>query len=53
MTNLSLTYEGEIDENFDFFVQKIKIANIMSFSISIFVLFYGSFSSFRDRFFAG
>ena len=53
MTNLSLTYEGEIDKNFDYFLQKIKIANIMSFSISMVVLFYGGFSSFRDRFFAG
>ena len=53
MTNLSLTYEGKIDENFNFFFQKIKIANIMSFLISIVVLILGIFSSFRDRYNAG
>ena len=52
-TNLSLTYEGKIDENFNFFFQKIKIANIMSFLISIVVLILGIFSSFRDRYNAG
>ena len=52
MTPLSLTYEGKIDENFDFFLKKVKIANIMSFSISIVILIYGSFSSFRDRYIA-
>ena len=53
MTNLSLTYEGKVDENFDFFLKKIKIANIMSFLISIVILIYGGFSSFRDRYIAG
>ena len=49
MTNLSLTYEGKIDKNFDFLEKKIKMAVVLSFVISIYMLIYGSYSSFRDR----
>ena len=49
MTNLSLTYEGKIDKNFDFLEKKIKMAVVLSFFISIYMLIYGSYSSFRDR----
>ena len=49
MTNLSLTYEGKIDKNFDLLEKKIKMAVVLSFVISIYMLIYGSYSSFKER----
>ena len=49
MTNLSLTYEGKIDKDFDFLEKKINVTIFLSFIISICILIYGSYSSFRDR----
>ena len=49
MTNLSLTYDGEVDNDFDILVNKIGITIVLSFFLSIYILIYGSYSSFRDR----
>ena len=49
MTNLSLTYDGEIDNDFDLTVKKIGISIVLSFLMSMYILIYGSYSSFRDR----
>ena len=48
-TNLSLTYDGEIDNDFDLLVKKVGITIVLSFLLSMYILIYGSYSSFRDR----
>ena len=49
MTNLSHTCDGQIDKDFNLVERKIKIAIFLSFIISMYILIYGSYSSFRDR----